>query len=503
MRARLVVVLATLAVATTGFAAWRADVRFPHEQHARLFATCEGCHAGIVSGDSATMYPNAEACASCHNGTDEKEIAWRGPTRTATNLRFSHVAHAEKAGRTGEAQDCRACHRDEHALRRTFMSVERAEPAKCIGCHAHEAPEHLAATNACATCHVPLADARTLPDSTLAGFPKPPSHASADFLDVHGKSLGAGTAQCATCHTRESCARCHPNADRLQVITALGSDVRVAKLVSAKAPEYPTPASHRAESWGAEHASAAKRDGASCANCHAQTSCRSCHQGTLGAKSIRELPAPSRGNGPGVQLVVERGKLLDAPARATDPAVTIRVSAAGEKGGGKVVQVHPAGFSTNHGADAASGRSTCTGCHEQRTCQSCHEGTSGNRRFHTSGYMGKHAADAYGQEKNCSSCHNTESFCRSCHVQNGMNAKGNGNVAAHTGQPVWLLQHGEAARQGLVGCTTCHQQRDCLRCHSTLSWRVNPHGPNFDARRMADRNAQMCRTCHVGDPLKP
>jgi hypothetical protein len=76
-------------------------------------------------------------------------------------------------------------------------------------------------------------------------------------------------------------------------------------------------------------------------------------------------------------------------------------------------------------------------------------------------------------------------------------------VAYHDRQPLWLNQHGQAARQEMQTCASCHQQRDCTRCHSDVGLRVNPHGPGFDAARMAKRNRQMCLTCHLKDPLKP
>ena len=504
MKMRLVIAATLLAggLASTGWSVWRADLRFPHERHSRLFTSCESCHSGIVSGETDRIYPDASVCESCHNGTDAKTIGWRGPARTATNLKFSHADHAKELAKTGEKQGCLACHLDDHGVRQasSTMAVARAAPDKCLGCHRHEAPAHLAEANVCATCHVPLANATALPDSVIVRFPKPAEHARPEFLATHGASLG-DVSRCATCHTRESCARCHPNADRLAAVASLGTDARVARLMSGKPPRYNTPDDHLRAQWSTEHAAAARQKAQSCANCHAQESCRSCHQGDLGSKTINALSVGGRGNGPGVRLQVERRSLVDRPTRTTDPPVAIRITS-NDSVPPKTVRVHAAGFGADHSAAASSGRTTCSGCHEQRFCESCHEGVSGGRRFHTAAYMSKHAADAYGQEKNCSSCHNTESFCRSCHVKNGLNANGNGGVAAHTGQPAWLLQHGEAARQGLAGCTSCHQQRDCLRCHSTLSWKVNPHGANFDARRVSARNKQMCLTCHVGDPLK-
>jgi hypothetical protein len=55
----------------------------------------------------------------------------------------------------------------------------------------------------------------------------------------------------------------------------------------------------------------------------------------------------------------------------------------------------------------------------------------------------------------------------------------------------------------LQGCTTCHVQRDCLTCHSTIGWGVNPHGPGFRAERLANRNATQCLMCHLKVPGRP
>jgi hypothetical protein len=36
-----------------------------------------------------------------------------------------------------------------------------------------------------------------------------------------------------------------------------------------------------------------------------------------------------------------------------------------------------------------------------------------------------------------------------------------------------------------------------MQCHSSLgSWRINPHGPGFDAGRLADANPVTCLLCH-------
>lgn len=116
--------------------------------------------------------------------------------------------------------------------------------------------------------------------------------------------------------------------------------------------------------------------------------------------------------------------------------------------------------------------------------------------------MAGHATEAYGNRMECSTCHSTGAFCRECHQQAGMGGSGRIESGFHDAQPLWLLRHGQAARQSLEGCASCHRQRDCIQCHSTTgAFSVNPHGPDFDARRYAERNRQVCFACHLSDPL--
>ena len=167
---------------------------------------------------------------------------------------------------------------------------------------------------------------------------------------------------------------------------------------------------------------------------------------------------------------------------------------------GKRVRVHPPGFAERHGPAAASTRTSCEGCHAKRFCSDCHDG-EGRRRYHPANFAVRHPSEAYSRQRDCAACHSREAFCGACHQRLGLASQGRRDVAYHTAQPLWLLQHARAARQGLESCTTCHVQRDCMQCHSQAGWGVNPHGRGFDARRMAARNAETCRYCHLGDPL--
>jgi Cytochrome c7 and related cytochrome c len=499
-----------------GFSLGRAtriadDSAFPHATHAKLFPTCVGCHAGIPSGDSAAMFPSQTSCIECHNGHDVKPVAWTYPSIRATNLRFDHARHARLSDSAGPHLDCQSCHAAGPSPQ--WMMVGRARPETCIACHAHPAPSHFAEGSPCATCHLPLTRAAALTDSAIAALPKPPSHQTPEFLAAHGAMATRSIATCTVCHARESCARCHVNAETQPVIASLAPDARVARVLRGVSAVYPVPDSHRHPDFMTAHGALARANSQSCATCHAQPSCRACHTGTLGARVIDALPKPGPGQAPGVQLRPPR----PGPPPAWPPAAagaahfefaSLVVAAVDspppaarpDTAHGGVVRVHPMDFVRTHGSVAASGRMSCSGCHQASYCASCHQG-NGQRRYHPNDFIARHASEAYARETQCASCHNTEVFCRSCHRDVGIGAASNRRSgAAHAGQPLWLLQHGEAARRGMQSCASCHQQTDCMQCHSTLAGRINPHGPDFDAKKMQKRNPSLCAYCHVGPP---
>lgn len=491
-----------LVAATAGVALSRSDeARFPHAKHKGLFPACVGCHAGVLDERGTELYPPATQCAGCHDGREVARVDWDGPRRAASNLRFSHAAHNREANLgVDPALNCRSCHAQ--ASDTAFMAVERERAGLCIACHDHRATAHLVDAE-CQTCHVTLAQARALPDSTIAAFPSPPSHERPDFLQAHGATVAESQAQCSVCHTRESCERCHANAGSVPAIAALERDPRVSRLLATRTPTYPVPASHSRPDFTFAHGREARERIESCANCHAQPSCRACHIGRGASRTIARLPGVSPGAPAGVQLRSRDPTHPPAPVPAADRAMGAngaQEQMRDRSGADPVpVLVHPVGFATTHGPAAGSGQLTCEGCHARRFCTDCHSG-EGERRFHPSNFFVRHAPEAYGRQRDCASCHNTEAFCRDCHQAQGAAASGRRDVAFHTGQPLWLLQHGQAARQGLESCASCHAQRDCLQCHSTLGWGISPHGPGFDAERMASRNSQMCGYCHIGGP---
>lgn len=470
MSARSVVVgMLAVIVISSAWARSRQD-RFPHQDHEGVFPVCTGCHEGIVTGSAADRYPDSVDCVECHDGVTEEQVDWSGPGVQPSNVVFDHRGHTDKILEAGDSVTCLTCHRQEGV--EGVMAASRATPDGCIGCHAHEVADHLSEVADCRQCHIPITEAQSLTLVRVESFPQPATHDAEDFVQRHTPVSALAEASCAVCHATESCNRCHLNGSSVALIAGLAGDSRVAALVRNQPAEYPIPRDHESADWRFAHPRAMESEANRCANCHAQPSCQACHLDASLAQ-IAALPRPRPGGAQGV--VASR----DAP------------------------DVHPVGFTGTHGAEAAAIERTCWSCHaDQAFCVDCHTGPA-ESRFHVENFRERHGVLAYGGEQDCSSCHSAEVFCRACHVGVGFASDGRADFAFHNSNPFWLLGHGQAARQGLATCTSCHAQSDCAQCHSAVgAWRINPHGPDFDGSRAQGRNQFACLQCHREPPLE-
>lgn len=467
---RILLLTGALLAGAAGVSALEKD-GFDHEKHARLFPSCESCHAGITDTTRA-VWPTVESCASCHDGKVEEKVDWTAPTREPpTNLRFTHASHADAAAAKLPADStlaCRSCH---IATDGQWMAVARTRSAECRSCH--QLPEkHLAAADtACATCHLTLAEATTLPRERIAKFEVPANHEAKDFLTEKGHGQAAKppagghwdvSPNCATCHARDFCAQCHVNAPEVRLIQALAPDPR-STAIEAK---LEAPAGHKAGTFLARHGAASRRDPESCASCHTQQSCIACHR----SQPAVAVAMPAAGAGRGIGARIERKK----PAS------------------------HTVRFADMHGPEASASPKTCAACHARTECLDCHRPAAGaESSYHAAGFLVRHPAAAFSRESDCATCHNQANFCASCHEQSGLAGTGRALAGGyHDSRGSFLLSHGTAARQNLESCVTCHTERDCLACHSAQTRRFNPHGPGFDPERLRRKNPQTCSACH-------
>lgn len=441
---------------------------FPHQRHAGLFPVCTGCHTGIPTGDQADFYPSPQLCARCHDGTHQRRVDWNGPSHLVTNLRFDHARHPRQAA--GQSIECGTCHTEEGAAR---MAVREAVVPRCLSCHAHQATQHFVDAN-CRRCHVPLAST-SFSRERIENLPVPPDHLAPDFLSrEHGALAQQSTTRCAVCHVQQRCTSCHVDPAVAPPIASIPAAPAALQLPRFAA-HYSTPASHLDTHWLEEHGARASVQ--SCATCHTRNDCTACH--------VQPLPSV-------VQALPQRPG-AQTPAAPQAPGVLLSRHAPPS---------HAApGFGTQHATLAEADQGQCASCHTRRFCEDCHD-TPARATFHPPDFMARHPTEAYGRKLECANCHNTQVFCRDCHKNAGMTPVGRLENGFHDAQPLWLFRHGQAARQGLESCASCHAQKDCLQCHSALgSFQVNPHGPGFDARRAQKRNPAICLACHLTDPL--
>jgi hypothetical protein len=438
---------------------------FPHEEHEGLFPLCTGCHEGIPTGDRAASFPDEASCSNCHDGVREDEVEWRVPEATASIVSFSHQEHIrEVAEEGGAALACADCHVTPGELR---MAVDGNPPERCLDCHSDPdpAPVHLQGAE-CTVCHVPLARAG-LTGEAMALLPAPDGHEGDPFiLEAHGEEATADVARCATCHVQDQCAQCHVNAGLSPIpdVPAAPSDM---PFVAIEA-HYPVPESHGADDFLLGHGEGIVA--AECTTCHTQNDCAACHVGPA-VEPVPSLPTRETVRAPGVQVARAMPGSHESPF-----------------------------FMDAHAPMASAGAGGCATCHAQTDCVACHDAPRSSA-FHPEGFQARHAADAYAQTAECASCHSTQIFCRSCHQESGFGSFGRLGSGFHDAEPAWLFRHGQAARQTLESCVSCHEQRDCTQCHGALgAFKVSPHGPDFDPERARSKNPVTCRACHVGAP---
>jgi hypothetical protein len=451
---------------------------FDHAKHRNLFPSCTTCHLGAAQSDAA-LWPAPAACAECHDGAIQPRVTWApraGPV--GSNLRFDHARHrqaaAERAGRADRVpSSCANCHLEAGA---GPMQVKRLVLTNCLSCHGITT-EHVAAPDSsCAQCHRPLAESPDLAEARIGKFPVPPSHRQPGFVGrgptghgVLARSRSSSgipvAASCATCHAREFCVSCHVDAPETPAIQALGSDRR-SLLLSARLTR---PRSHEAPDFGRKHGNELGSTAQTCATCHTRESCLACHQGVV-PRSTESLATAGPGRGAGARIARKR------PAS------------------------HGPDFTDRHASLASAAPSSCAACHARAECLDCHRPLAAGKvaGFHPAGFLTRHPSSAYTRESNCSDCHNPQQFCQTCHAQSGLGTRAPlGTNQFHDAKRFFLAGHGQAARQSLETCVTCHVERDCLACHSaTFGRRLSPHGPGFDPARLKRKNPEMCVACH-------
>ncbi len=355
------------------------------------------------------------------------------------------------------------------------MTVEPAVLPQCFTCHGITA-EHLCRPGY-RLRHLPLlpcASHGTHRSRQVEAFPTPPSHDAVGFMgpDGHGVQAEAGTGpktyrvapSCATCHAQNFCITCHVNAPETPTDPGARSG--------------PPVTGHSGEARGTGHASAGQL--------RPDDMERTRKKNAVPARPatrrrVARLPCHAR-----------RGRWRRCTPAGPDAARAPRSSEAARPATWRISapSTHRSPAAIRSRARAATrGRSASiviAGRRSERRSTTRRHSWSGTprrriraRRTAATAIIRAHSA----RPAICS----PESAAPTRPLQAGY----------HDVFPGFLLNHGQAARQSLESCTSCHVEKDCLTCHSALYGRgFNPHGPGFNADKLRSKNPQMCTACH-------
>jgi hypothetical protein len=315
----------------------RLPLVFSHAKHAARGTTCTECHAAALTSTASKdlILPGEATCARCHpidRAQPTRAVAGKPPAACtachpgwttdapverihlpAPNLIFDHAAHA--------ATPCATCHGDVTTL---DLATRDALPmmATCLTCHDGSTP---GAAAACTTCHPaePTGRIRTaLPDGVLA----PRSALLGDahdpgFARHHATAARSPDATCASCHADHECADCHAGVAKpyqyhpgdyaqshsiearrgvpdctvchRQATFCVGCHERSgvgARGETDFAPGDDARNFHPAGWADRPHARAAKRNLDTCASCHRDDFCTTCHSAEPSAPKVSPHP---------------------------------------------------------------------------------------------------------------------------------------------------------------------------------------------------------------------
>jgi hypothetical protein len=362
-------------------AARTGNLRFTHTEHTREVISkagrdstlgCPACHTPEGASWMTVEPAVVPQCLTCHG------------------VRAAHLAAPDTA--------CAGCHltlAEATALTRADVKAFPKPPS-------HDALGFMAAGG-----HGKLADAGTGP----ATFGVAPS--------------------CATCHARDYCIACHVNAPETPTIQALAEDAR-----SLAIPvELDAPTSHAQGTFLLTHGKTARKSVTSCQACHTQQSCVVCHMSPpkpvaalhaagpgrgAGARVVRSRPATHMADFSDIHAPVANSNQQSCQGCHTRPQCLDCHRGTSER----TPQYHPQTFLQRHPAAAYARETNCSDCHNAAAfCQNCHvqAGLGSPKGALTAGYhdvfpgfLLNHGRAARQNLETCTSCH-TEKDCLTCH----------------------------------------------------------------------------------------
>ncbi len=154
---------------------------FAHADHLRRNYSCEACHQSFPHNENGAQRPDMLSCYRCHG------LRHNGQGQVAT-------------------EECDRCHPKKFNLKpanhtKAFVKGDHKkmadqQPEYCAMCHP---------SDFCVGCHRGLKVSPNAPGKPVI----PTDHRKATWRTGHGSMYLAGDGACGSCHTDQSCKRCH------------------------------------------------------------------------------------------------------------------------------------------------------------------------------------------------------------------------------------------------------------------------------------------------------
>ncbi len=216
---------------------WKPPIKFSHASHANAGISCKSCHT--TGQDGSMTMPRMNTCTSCHATSGAKDQPNKG-------CFLCHVKDSRGVMYPRMMPNWPTLNHDEDWLMR-HAQMSKLSPDTCNACHTK---------SDCLRCH--------------GAMVKPQRIHPADWKLMHAAAARKDPARCNACHNfAHDCKSCH---ERLG-ITMSASNKASAQRVHIH------PAGWASCSLNVNHhAYQARRSLATCAACHTESTCISCHK---------------------------------------------------------------------------------------------------------------------------------------------------------------------------------------------------------------------------------
>ncbi len=246
-------------------------LKFDHSAHVKT--PCERCHGDMTKVDLATtrQLPTMGSCLSCHtDGAEERRCADCHVTRPGGQVetKFPHGELVPRSTGMGDAHGI--------GFAKDHRQEARQVGATCTACHDR---------SECLACH--------------QGVVKPMEFHAGNYLLTHSVEAKRGTPDCSACHRAQSfCVGCHER-------SGVGSRVTTDFDTTQPGRAFHPPGWATAGMGPNRHKDEAKKNITSCASCHREEDCLTCHSNEVG--TLRASPHPRGWRGSARCEALDRG----------------------------------------------------------------------------------------------------------------------------------------------------------------------------------------------------